>query len=150
MDLKTNLVEKWQPILEHDDLPEIGDSHKRAVTAQLLENTEIALREGSAYSSQSLLAEAGTHTPVNATGSAGFGDGVQNYDPVLISLVRRAMPNLVAYDMCGVQPMSGPTGLIFAMRSKYSSMANSSTEAFYNEANTAFATRVANANTLGD
>ena len=100
MDLKTNLVEKWQPILEHDDLPEIGDSHKRAVTAQLLENTEIALREGSAYSSQTLLAEAGTHTPVNATGSAGFGDGVQNYDPVLISLVRRAMPNLVAYDMC--------------------------------------------------
>ena len=82
MDLKTNLVEKWQPILEHDDLPEIGDSHKRAVTAQLLENTEIALREGSAYSSQTLLAEAGTHTPVNATGSAGFGDGVQNYDPV--------------------------------------------------------------------
>ena len=150
MDLKTNLVEKWQPILEHDDLPEIGDSHKRAVTAQLLENTEIALREGSAYSSQSLLAEAGTHTPVNATGSAGFGDGVQNYDPVLISLVRRAMPNLVAYDMCGVQPMSGPTGLIFAMRSKYSSMANSADEAFYNEANTAFATRVANANTQGD
>ena len=150
MDLKTNLVEKWQPILEHEDLPEIGDSHKRAVTAQLLENTEIALREGSTYSSQSLLAEAGTHTPVNATGSAGFGDGVQNYDPVLISLVRRAMPNLVAYDMCGVQPMSGPTGLIFAMRSKYSSMANSSDEAFYNEANTSFASVVANANTLGD
>jgi len=150
MDLNTNLVEKWQPILEHEDLPSIGDSHKRAVTAQLLENTEIALREGSSYSQQSLLAEAGTHTPVNATGTAGFGDGVQNYDPVLISLVRRAMPNLVAYDMCGVQPMSGPTGLIFAMRSKYSSMANSATEAFYNEANTAFATRVANANTLGD
>jgi len=151
MDLKTNLVEKWQPILEHEDLPKIGDSHRRAVTAQLLENTEIALREGSAYSSQSLLlSEAGTHTPVNATGTAGFGDGVQNYDPVLISLVRRAMPNLVAYDMCGVQPMSGPTGLIFAMRSKYSSMANSATEAFYNEANTSFSSVVANANTLGD
>jgi len=150
MDLNTNLVEKWQPILEHEDLPSIGDSHKRAVTAQLLENTEIALREGSAYSQQSLLAEAGTHTPVNATGTAGFGDGVQNYDPVLISLVRRAMPNLVAYDMCGVQPMSGPTGLIFAMRSKYESMANSATEAFYNEANTSFSSVVANANTLGD
>jgi len=151
MDLKTNLVEKWQPILEHEDLPKIGDSHRRAVTAQLLENTEIALREGSAYSSQSLLlSEAGTHTPVNATGTAGFGDGVQNYDPVLISLVRRAMPNLVAYDMCGVQPMSGPTGLIFAMRSKYSSMANSASEAFYNEANTSFSSVVANANTLGD
>jgi hypothetical protein len=151
MDLKTNLVEKWQPILEHEDLPKIGDSHRRAVTAQLLENTEIALREGSAYSTQSLLlSEAGTHTPVNATGTAGFGDGVQNYDPVLISLVRRAMPNLVAYDMCGVQPMSGPTGLIFAMRSKYSSMANSASEAFYNEANTSFSSVVANANTLGD
>tara|TARA_R100001460_G_scaffold4800_4_gene13578 strand:- start:41176 stop:42519 length:1344 start_codon:yes stop_codon:yes gene_type:complete len=150
MDLNTNLVEKWQPILEHEDLPSIGDTHKRAVTAQLLENTEIALREGSSYSQQSLLAEAGTHTPVNATGTAGFGDGVQNYDPVLISLVRRAMPNLVAYDMCGVQPMSGPTGLIFAMRSKYSSMANSATEAFYNEADTAFATRTADANTQGD
>jgi hypothetical protein len=151
MDLKTNLVEKWQPNLEHEDLPKIGDSHRRAVTAQLLENTEIALREGSAYSTQSLLlSEAGTHTPVNATGTAGFGDGVQNYDPVLISLVRRAMPNLVAYDMCGVQPMSGPTGLIFAMRSKYSSMANSASEAFYNEANTSFSSVVANANTLGD
>ena len=150
MDLNTNLVEKWQPILEHEDLPSIGDTHKRAVTAQLLENTEIALREGSSYSQQSLLAEAGTHTPVNATGTAGFGDGVQNYDPVLISLVRRAMPNLVAYDMCGVQPMSGPTGLIFAMRSKYSSMANSATKAFYNEADTAFATRTADANTQGD
>jgi hypothetical protein len=150
MNLNQNLVEKWQPILEHEDLPTIGDSHKRAVTAQLLENTEIALREGSAYSSQSLLSEAGTHTPVNATGTAGFGDGVQNYDPVLISLVRRAMPNLVAYDMCGVQPMSGPTGLIFAMRSKYTTAANSATEAFYNEADTAFGTINAGANTVGD
>ena len=96
MDLRTNLVEKWQPILEHDDLTPIADTHKRAVTAQLLENTEIALREGSTYSSQSLLSEA-QHTPTNATGA-----DVDNYDPVLISLVRRAMPNLVAYDMCGV------------------------------------------------
>ena len=144
MDLRTNLVEKWQPILEHDDLTPIADTHKRAVTAQLLENTEIALREGSAYSSQSLLSEA-THTPTNATGA-----DVDNYDPVLISLVRRAMPNLVAYDMCGVQPMSGPTGLIFAMRSKYTNQSNSATEAFYNEADTAFSTVAAGANTLGD
>jgi len=149
MNLNSSLVQKWQPILEHGDLPKIADAHRRAVTAQLLENTEVALREGSAYSTQSLLGEAGTHTPVNATGTAGFGDGISNYDPVLISLVRRAMPNLVAYDMCGVQPMSGPTGLIFAMRSKYSSQANSSTEAFYNEANTAFSTVVSGANTLG-
>jgi len=144
MDLNSTLVQKWQPILEHADLPSIGDSHRRAVTAQLLENTEIALREGSAYSSQRLLGEA-THTPTNATGA-----DIDNYDPVLISLVRRAMPNLVAYDMCGVQPMSGPTGLIFAMRSKYSSQANSATEAFYNEADTAFSTVAAGANTLGD
>jgi len=144
MDLRTNLVEKWQPILEHDDLTAITDTHKRAVTAQLLENTEIALREGSTYSSQSLLSEA-THTPTNATGA-----DIDNYDPVLISLVRRAMPNLVAYDMCGVQPMSGPTGLIFAMRSKYTNQSNSATEAFYNEADTAFSTVAANANTLGD
>jgi len=144
MDLRTNLVEKWQPILEHDDLTPIADTHKRAVTAQLLENTEIALREGSTYSSQSLLSEA-QHTPTNATGA-----DVDNYDPVLISLVRRAMPNLVAYDMCGVQPMSGPTGLIFAMRSKYTNQSNSATEAFYNEADTAFSTVAAGANTLGD
>jgi len=149
MNLNSSLVQKWQPILEHGSLPKIADAHRRAVTAQLLENTEVALREGSAYSTQSLLGEAGTHTPVNATGTAGFGDGISNYDPVLISLVRRAMPNLVAYDMCGVQPMSGPTGLIFAMRSKYGTQANSATEAFYNEANTAFSTVVSGANTLG-
>jgi hypothetical protein len=144
MDLRTNLVEKWQPILEHGDLTPIADSHKRAVTAQLLENTEIALREGSTFSTQSLLSEA-THTPTNATGT-----DIDNYDPVLISLVRRAMPNLVAYDMCGVQPMSGPTGLIFAMRSKYTNQSNSATEAFYNEADTAFSTVAGAANTLGD
>ena len=144
MDLNSTLVQKWQPILEHADLPQISDSHRQAVTAQLLENTEIALREGSTFSTQRLLGEA-THTPTNATGA-----DVDNYDPVLISLVRRAMPNLVAYDMCGVQPMSGPTGLIFAMRSKYSSQANSATEAFYNEADTAFSTVSGSANTLGD
>jgi len=144
MDLNNKLVQKWQPILEHTDLPSIQDSHRRAVTAQLLENTENALREGSAYSTQQLLGEA-THTPTNATGA-----DVDNYDPVLISLVRRAMPNLVAYDMCGVQPMSGPTGLIFAMRSKYTNQSNSATEAFYNEADTAFSSVVSGANTIGN
>jgi hypothetical protein len=144
MDLNNKLVQKWQPILEHTDLPAIQDSHRRAVTAQLLENTENALREGSAYSTQQLLGEA-THTPTNATGA-----DIDNYDPVLISLVRRAMPNLVAYDMCGVQPMSGPTGLIFAMRSRYTNQSNSATEAFYNEADTAFSTVVSGANTIGN
>ena len=125
------LNKKWQPVLEHPELEAISDTHKRQVTAQLLENTEAALREGSAWSVNSLLAE----TPVNA-----IGDGTGNtdtYDPVLISLVRRAMPNLIAYDICGVQPMTGPTGLIFAMRSVYGNtrtVANG-TEALFNEAN---------------
>jgi len=141
MYLSESVQQKWQPILEHADLPEIKDSHKRAVTAQLLENTEVSIREGGTWSTKGLLAEA----PTNATGA-----DIDNYDPVLISLVRRSMPNLIAYDICGVQPMSGPTGLIFAMRSKYTSQANSATEAFYNEADTAFSTVAAGANTLGD
>jgi len=144
MDLNKNLVQKWQPILEHTELPTIQDSHRRAVTAQLLENTEVALKEGSTFSTQQLLGEA-THTPTNATGA-----DVDNYDPVLISLVRRAMPNLVAYDMCGVQPMSGPTGLIFAMRSKYENQSNTASEAFYTEADTAFSSVVSGANTIGN
>jgi len=141
MYLSESVQQKWQPILEHADLPEIKDSHKRAVTAQLLENTEVSIREGGTWSTKGLLAEA----PTNATGA-----DIDNYDPVLISLVRRSMPILIAYDICGVQPMSGPTGLIFAMRSKYTSQANSATEAFYNEADTAFSTVAAGANTLGD
>ena len=132
------LLKKWQPVLEHADLPAIKDSLRKSVTAQLLENTERSMAENGG-GARALL-EAGTHTPTNATGTAGFGDGVSNYDPVLISLVRRSMPNLVAYDVCGVQPMTGPTGLIFAMRSKYGTQANSATEAFYNEANTAYST----------
>jgi hypothetical protein len=139
--LTETLSKKWQPIIEHTDLPEIKDAHKRSVTAQLLENTEVALREGSAFSSQSLLNE----TPANA--GVG-GAGIDTYDPVLISLVRRAMPNLVAYDLCGVQPMTGPTGLIFAMRSRQTNQ--SGTEVFYNESDTAFSTISAGANTLGD
>ena len=134
------LQSKWQPIIEHGDLPEIGDSHKKSVTAVCLENTERSLKEEQGFGPASLLEAA----PTNATGS-----NVDNYDPVLISLVRRAMPNLVAYDLVGVQPMTGPTGLIFAMRSRYTNQTG--TEAFYNEANTEHSTVVAGSgnNTLG-
>jgi len=126
------LQKKWQPVLEHPELDAIKDSHKRQVTAQLLENTEKALKEGSAWSVNSLLAE----TPVNA-----IGDGTANvdtYDPVLISLVRRSMPNLIAYDVAGVQPMTGPSGLIFAMKSQYANTTAVTGEALYNEAVTTF------------
>ena len=125
-----DLMKKWGPVLEHTALPGIKDSHRKAVTAQLLENTETAMREGQSYSPNSFLAEA----PANV--SADLGGNVKGYDPVLITLVRRAMPNLIAYDIAGVQPMTGPTGLIFAMRSKYTTQAG--TEAFYNEADTDF------------
>lgn len=130
--LAEEIQNKWKPILEHGDLPEIKDAHKRAITAQMLENTEQALSEAQAMAGgQQLLGEA---TPTNATGSS-----IDNFDPVLISLVRRAMPNLIAYDICGVQPMTGPTGLIFAMRARYANQAG--TEAFYNEANTGHSAR---------
>jgi len=123
MYLTENLQEKWQPVLEHPDLPKIGDSYKRAVTTVILENQEKAVRED-----RSFMTEA---APANATGAS-----IDNWDPVLISLVRRAMPNLIAYDICGVQPMTGPTGLIFAMKSRFSSQAG--TEALFDEANTEF------------
>ena len=129
------LQQKWQPVLEHPDLPEIKDAHKRASVATLLENQEIAAREqaGQQVVNPTLLGEA---APVNATGS-----GVDTFDPVLISLVRRSMPNLIAYDVAGVQPMTGPTGLIFAMRSRYTGQAG--TEALFNEANTSFSSSAA-------
>ena len=104
-----HLQEKWQPVLDHSDLPEIKDSYKRAVTTIILENQEKALREDRGF-----LAET---APVNSMG----GGQMDTWDPILISLVRRAMPNLIAYDVCGVQPMTGPTGLIFAMRSSFTS-----------------------------
>ena len=107
MFLSENLQEKWQPILEHSDLPKIEDSYKKAVTAVILENQEKALSEERASLNEA--------APLNATGSS----AVANWEPILISLVRRAMPNLVAYDICGVQPMTGPTGLIFAMKARY-------------------------------
>jgi len=141
---KTNyqhLVEKWGPILEHESFSPINDNHKKAVTATILENTERALLEGGDLSANmtSLLSEAPTNA-IGATGgfTAGAADAGPGagYDPVLISLVRRAMPNLLAYDICGVQPMTGPTGLIFAMRSRYSTQAGN--EAMYNEADSDF------------
>ena len=104
-----HLQEKWQPVLEHPDLPKIEDSYKRAVTTLILENQEKALREDKAF-----LTEA---APVNAMS----GGQMDTWDPILISLVRRAMPNLIAYDVAGVQPMTGPTGLIFAMRASFAS-----------------------------
>ena len=135
------LVEKWGPLLEHSSFSPIADNHRKAVTATLLENTERALLETSdaSINMTSLLQE----TPTNFAGTGGFGAGASTpqagYDPILISLVRRAMPNLMAYDIAGVQPMTGPTGLIFAMRSKYNAMSgNTSTEAFYSEADTDF------------
>ena len=141
MYLSEDIQNKWKPVIEHEDLPKIADTHKRSVTAVLLENTEKALREsGSARGN--FLSEA---THANQTGA-----DIDNFDPVLISLVRRAMPNLIAYDICGVQPMTGPTGLIFAMRAKYSNSSNSGVESFYNEVNTAFSTVTGSANTLGD
>jgi len=139
MMLAEDLQAKWDPILAHPDLSPIKDMHRRSVTAVVLENTERALREANQYIPQTL-----TEAPTNVTGA-----DIDTFDPVLISLVRRAMPNLIAYDICGVQPMTGPTGLIFAMRSKYSNSSNSGVENFYNEVNTSFSTAVSGANTLG-
>ena len=123
MYLTENLQSKWQPVLEHPDLPKIEDAYKRAVTTVILENQEKAVREDRAFMTEA--------APANATGGS-----VDNWDPVLISLVRRAMPNLIAYDICGVQPMTGPTGLIFAMKSRYGSQAGA--EALFDEADSDF------------
>ena len=141
------LQEKWAPILDYQGMDTIKDSHRRAVTAILLENQERELRE-----ERSFLSEA---SPTNSAGTGGFGGSaasstgspVAGFDPVLISLIRRSMPNLIAYDLCGVQPMNGPTGLIFAMRSRYTNQ--SGTEAFYNEADSAFSGQNSNRNLTG-
>ena len=125
-----NLQKKWAPILEHKDLPSIKDNYRKAVTAVILEQQERALREERAQSSFQPI----TETAANAT-TGGTGN-LANWDPILISLVRRSMPNLIAYDIAGVQPMSGPTGLIFAMKSKYSTQGG--TEALFDEANSGF------------
>ena len=115
------LMEKWAPVLNEESAGSIKDSHRKAVTAVVLENQEKALKE------EQMISEA---VPGNSTSSAA------NWNPILISLVRRAMPNMMAYDVAGVQPMSGPTGLIFAMKSRYGTGATGSTEALYNEADT--------------
>ncbi len=128
MYLAEGLQKKWAPVLDHPDMPEIKDPYKKAVTAILLENQEKALAEDGG-STRGLLQEA---VPVNSTDST-----YQTYqDPILISMIRRSMPNLIAYDVCGVQPMTGPTGLIFALRAKYSTQ--SGTEALVDETDTSF------------
>jgi len=128
------LQEKWAPILDYSGMDQIKDAHRRSVTAILLENQERELREEREFLTE------GPTVNTNTGGTAGFSAGasspVAGFDPVLISLIRRSMPNLIAYDLCGVQPMNGPTGLIFAMRSRYSTQTG--TEAFFNEANSAF------------
>ena len=139
-----HLQEKWAPLLNYEGLDSIKDSHRRAVTAVLLENQERFLREQSSFDngSLSMLMESPTNSGNAAGASGAFGGSssaggpTAGFDPVLISLIRRSMPNLVAYDLAGVQPMSGPTGLIFAMRSRY--VNQSGTEAFYNEVDSAF------------
>jgi len=132
------LIKKWQPVIEHTDLPKIEDSHKRSVTAQLLENQQNAAREQASHQGGShgitLLGEAAPTNAMGASSSTASAGSVDIFDPVLISLVRRSMPNLIAYDIAGVQPMTGPTGLIFAMRSRYDSQTG--TEALFNEADT--------------
>ena len=137
-----HLQEKWSPLLDYEGLDPIKDSHRRAVTAVLLENQEKFLREEHAFQTGINLMETPTNAANAAGASGGFGADsaaagpTAGFDPVLISLIRRAMPNLVAYDLAGVQPMNGPTGLIFAMRSRYETQSGS--EALFNEADTAF------------
>ena len=131
MYLSEQYEKKWQPVLEHPDLPKVKDSYRRAVTATILENQERAMKEDASFINEA--------APTNSTGSS-----VANWDPILISLVRRAMPNLIAYDIAGVQPMTGPTGLIFAMRSRYTSQTGN--EALFDEADTDFSSR----NAAGD
>jgi hypothetical protein len=121
MYLSEQVSEKWKCVMEHADLPEIKDSYKRDVTLRLLENQEKFLNEAA---------------PVNSAGAMADTGGVAKWDPIMISLVRRSMPHLMAYDVCGVQPMSGPTGLIFAMKSTYSTQGG--TEALHAEADTDF------------
>jgi len=130
------LVQKWAPVLNEETAGPISDHYRRQVTAAILENQERAMREEAQQASFGMISEAGTET-----------SNVGNFDPVLISLVRRAMPNLIAYDVCGVQPMTGPTGLIFAMKSRYKTTragadatadTNAGTEALFNEALTGY------------
>jgi hypothetical protein len=131
MYLSEEIQSKWKPVLEHPELEAIKDPYRKAVTAMVLENQSQAMASDRAQ--MGMLTETTSVGPTNVTGS-----GVQNFDPILISLVRRALPNLIAYDVAGVQPMTGPTGLIFAMRARYGQNMTSGAEAFFNEANTQF------------
>jgi hypothetical protein len=163
MFLQEEIQKKWSPILDHADLPSIRDSHRRSVTAVVLENTERALRESAIHGQYQTLTETASTGAFNGMGASSSTAGagpIDTFDPVLISLVRRSMPNLIAYDICGTQPMTGPTGLIFAMRSRYGNSAaigNTSAigntkaagETFYNEVDTAFTSVTTSANTFG-
>ena len=137
MYMTEELSKKWQPVLEHPELDSITDPYKKAVTALVLENQQQAM----AQDRQALNETDYSSGPTNLAG------GVQNFDPILISLVRRSLPNLIAYDVAGVQPMTGPTGLIFAMRARYANQGGG--EAFYNEANTVFSGASSAANPYG-
>jgi hypothetical protein len=139
MFMTEQLQEKWEKVLDHPELEAIKDPYKKAVTALVLENQHQAMRQDRAQ----MLNEVSDAGPTNVAG------GVQNFDPILISLVRRSLPNLIAYDVAGVQPMTGPTGLIFAMRARYTGQANTNPEAFYNEANTIFSGVNSSANPYG-
>ncbi len=138
MYLSENLQKKWEGVLDHPDLPAIKDPYRKAVTAVVLENQAQEMQKAGQVLNET--------APANSAGTGGFGGSaaaggpVAGFDPILISLVRRSLPNLIAYDVCGVQPMTGPTGLIFAMRSSYSTsnVTAGAVEAFYNEANTGF------------
>ena len=138
MYLTEELQKKWQPVLEHPELDAIKDPYKRAVTTLVLENQQKAMIQD-----RMALNETTDGGPTNVTG------GVSNFDPILISLVRRSLPNLIAYDVAGVQPMTGPTGLIFAMRARYTGQANTNAEAFYNEPNTVFSGVTSTSNPYG-
>jgi hypothetical protein len=149
MYLSEDIQMKWAPVLDCDSVGSIRDSHRRSVTAVVLENTEKALREDAAHGNFQTLTESNpaAQNIMGGSSSTAADGAVDIFDPVLISLVRRSMPNLVAYDICGVQPMTGPTGLIFAMRSRYANQAGD--ETFYNEVDTAFSSVTSSANTLG-
>ena len=146
MYLSESLQKKWEGVLDHPDLPKIADPYKKAVTAVVLENQATEMQKSG------MIVET---APTNSAGTGGFSGGstatgpVAGFDPILISLVRRSLPNLIAYDICGVQPMTGPTGLIFAMRSMYGTdrVPSTGVEAFFNEANTGFTSNGAPAQT---
>jgi hypothetical protein len=141
-----SLQEKWAPILEHSELNNISDKYRKAVTSILLENQEKFLKEEAGLLHEAAPTMSAGSSPAGFSGAAGATGPVAGFDPVLISLIRRSMPKLIAYDIAGVQPMTGPTGLIFAMRSRYGTNRTAGTEAFFNEADTEFSAENAASN----